>query len=855
MPQAVVPALLTTGVGVAAAGGVAAFTFAGMAGWGAVAASVGAYTALGYASSALAPKPGGGGGAALSGHTANALSSAAPAASIYGQTKVGGIVFYQATTNSTAHLHRCIAFAAHEVEEIGDIYLDEDKLTLDGDGLCTAPAKYAGWVRVNKHLGTTDQLADPDLVASIGKWTNDHRARGIAYVYVRYYYEPDAFPNGVPTLTAMVKGKKVYDPRTETTAWSDNPALCLRDYLLTSGIADAAEVNDTLISAAANICDESVTLAEGGTQKRYTINGSFTADITPQNAIDAILTTMAGMIWYSQGMWGCKAAAYVAPVLTLTEDDLRGSLSISTRNSRREAFNQVNGIFKGEESNYYETSYPTYRSQTFVDVDGGDESSFELNLAFTDTSAMAQRIARIALYRNREQLKISGTFGMRAMSLNVGDVVEITNSRLGFNAKEFEVIEWSFGLSGDMTLEIVMVLQEISAAVFDWNAYEQAFESNNTTLLSPFYVPDVSVLLSQEYRVINETVSNVLIVDTSSADAAFIDYVEVQYKRSVDSTWSILGTGDLGRFEILNIDTPLVTDTTQIVYNVRCRAFNTLGVKGLFTSATRVIEADTTGPSAPTNFVHSISGETAFFSWTASPDADLSHYEIYHSPNYNATFGDGTASVVVERVARPASSISFPVRYGTFFIEPYDKTGNAGATASTVINASELSILANSMTDTEDPTFSGTKTNTTVIDSKLRLASYATAPSTGEYEFTGYLDTGANRTVRASYYVAVERLADSQTWDTIPNNWDSWYGNWDDWTGAAQFFGDYNVVVQIMATDVDAGGGTPDWTGKTWTACTGNVNGRWFKFKAILTSTSDGVTPLITELDGVVEYE
>ena len=75
------------------------------------------------------------------------------------------------------------------------------------------------------------------------------------------------FPNGFPEITAIIKGKKVYDPRTSTTAWSDNPALCLRDYLTSGkegtnttiynyGISEDIEsVDDDLVIIAANVCD------------------------------------------------------------------------------------------------------------------------------------------------------------------------------------------------------------------------------------------------------------------------------------------------------------------------------------------------------------------------------------------------------------------------------------------------------------------------------------------------------------------------------------------------------------------------------------------------------------------------
>lgn len=860
MPAAVVPALLTTGVGVAAAGGISSFAFAGFAaGWSSIAASVAAYSALGYASSALAPKPSTT-NAGMAGHSVNTVTSAAPSAIIYGETRVGGIVFYQETTGSTnKYLHRCIALAGHEVNQIGTIYLNDEEITLDANGECTAPEQYVGYVKINKHLGTADQLADADLIGESEKWTSDHRARGIAYIYVRLKFDADAFPNGVPTITAKVQGKKVYDPDSATTAFSANPALCLRDYLISSGIADAAEINDDLFVAAASACDDPVALAAGGTETRYTCNGSFTSEISPQDAINNLLASMGGMVWYSQGVWGCKAAVVATSTLELDENDLRSKLSVSTRNSRRDAFNKVTGIYKGAETNYYESSYPSVTSQEFVDVDGGLESSSELNLPFTNTSTMAQRIAKIALYRNREQLKISGVFGLNALSCGVGDIVKITNERLGFAEKDFEVVEWSFAVTNELTLEIAMTLQEISANVFLPYADETAFESNNTTLLSPFYVPDVAVTLSQQYRVANETVVNVLVVETTSSESAFIDAVEVQFKTSGETEYTVLGIGDLGKFEILNIDTPVVGQTEQIIYDVRARAFNSLGVKGLFTGISKIIEADTTGPQQPANFVHQLSSGTIFFKWEAVPDLDLSYYELYHSPNTTATFGDGTVNQVIAKIARPATSVTYPALSGTFFLEPYDKTGNAGSVASTVIQPSELPVLGVQETDTENPSFAGIKTNTQVVSSELLLTSYATAPSAGTYEFDGYIDTGSSRTVRVSSALTAERkhadaVSGEVNWDAIPSNWDTWPSNWDDWTDETLFFGDYNVNIYIMGTAVDAGGGTPDWTGKTWVVATGEATGRWFKFKAELSSSTNKVTPLISALQGIVEY-
>ena len=62
-----------------------------------------------------------------------------------------------------------------------------------------------------------------------------------------------------------MKGKKLYDPRDGSTAYSTNPALVIRDYLTNASYgfaADSAEIDDTSFQTAANVCDESITLAQ-----------------------------------------------------------------------------------------------------------------------------------------------------------------------------------------------------------------------------------------------------------------------------------------------------------------------------------------------------------------------------------------------------------------------------------------------------------------------------------------------------------------------------------------------------------------------------------------------------------------
>ena len=149
--------------------------------------------------------------------------------------------------------------------------------------------------------------------------------QGIAYVYARLEFDADAFPNGIPNI-AKVQGKKVYDPRTSTTVYSDNPALAIRDYLTDSTYgfgASASEIDDTAITTVTNICEESVNLSGSGTEERYTINGTIDSANSPKQILENMLTSCGGVLTYQNGTFTLKAAKYVTPSITLDEETMR----------------------------------------------------------------------------------------------------------------------------------------------------------------------------------------------------------------------------------------------------------------------------------------------------------------------------------------------------------------------------------------------------------------------------------------------------------------------------------------------------------------------------------------------------
>jgi len=142
---------------------------------------------------------------------------------IYGQARVGGAITFQHTTNNNKTLHYLLTIAGHSVDEIGALYLNEHIVNLDSNGNAISPTdpdpsipNWSGKLTVWRGLGTDDgdaNLWDAMRSNCSDKWTDEHKQRGRAKVYLKFEYDSNLFAGGFPKITVVVRGKKVYDPR------------------------------------------------------------------------------------------------------------------------------------------------------------------------------------------------------------------------------------------------------------------------------------------------------------------------------------------------------------------------------------------------------------------------------------------------------------------------------------------------------------------------------------------------------------------------------------------------------------------------------------------------------------------
>lgn len=734
-------------------------------------------------------------------------TSAGPRRAIYGEVgRVSGNLLYVAHGTDTGYVHFVIALATHRCQAINDCYLGDDIVgALDGDGNCTE-GRFAGFVRIRKYLGTEDQITDPDLAAECPEWGEKNRpAKGICYVYLRLRRDRSVFPQGIPMPRFDIEGKAdILDVRTGLTGYTNNAALCTLDYILWKrGFASQLdEVVQSTWIAAANVCDEDVTLpaaAGGGTQKRYTINGSFTVDRGRAEVLDQMRQAMAGAAFYTMGQWYGHAGAADTPVMDISERDLRGPYRIRPRVPDDKIYNAVKGTYTETEF-YTETDFPAVTNGTYEAQDGGMRIYKDVKLAFENDPYRAQRLVKIDLERHRQGMVVELPMRIRALKLRPWNIVRLTLAIAGFDNKLFRVLDWKFNLFGGADL----VLEEYADAIYTWSSLDATLvdPAPDTTLPNPNTVatPGTPAVVEVKYQTTNSAgvKSRAEMSWAQSTDPFVVDYLP-EY-RAAAGTWVTLPptTGLLAT----------LPDIAPGSYEFRLRARNGIGVVSSYSDTrSKEILGLTDAPADVTGMTLTKLGGVAKASWTLHPDLDVRQggsIVFRHSPaTSGAAWVDG---IVLDEFGGGAVSGDLPLMTGTYLCKAKDSStpGNWSANAvSFTLTEGMVTGWTTVATSTQHPTFSGTKTNAVVSSDQLQIDALS-AGATGSYAFSAAMDlaTVATRRFEADISAVSFDTGDLISSRGLISGWSS--------VGGAEV-NDCDATLYIAITDDDPSG-TPTWS-------------------------------------------
>ena len=788
---------------------------------------------------------------------------------IYGERLVGGTrVFLETSGTDNQYLYGAIVLGEGEINAITQIKVDDEVVTFsgafaDGSQITSTGDRFGTTITIQPFYGTAGQSAS-SLLTTLSSWTSNHKLSGLCYIAFRITWDADKFTS-IPKIQAKVQGKKVVSYNSslvaQTASYSTNPAWCLLDYLTDTTYGKGISVSDIDLQSFYNASQTAITQVtpySGGSDiNLFDCNSVLDTNQKIIDNVRFLLRGMRGFLPYTQGKYKLILEATGSASLNLNKDNIIGGIRLSSE-KKNEKYNRININYINPEKNYEVDTvvYPETDSahQTLKTEDGGFLQEFQLDLQMITNPYQALEFGKVVLNRSRNQLGLTLTANYSAMDLAIGDIVSVTDTILGMSAKPFRVVSMSINLNYTVQLSLI----EHQDSWYTWETNTEQPVVPDTSLPNPFTVqPPASVTLADELIEYNDgTVIVAMNITIGASTDQFVREYQVEYKRTADSNFIVHSRGTVDLFHrVLNV---ISGDN----YTVRVKAINSLGIESTNVTATRDIVGEIDPPSDVQDFAINIVGSDAHLSWESIPDADLNYYVINFTtetvnPEWQNSF------TLINRVSRPATSVTVPARTGSYLIKAVDKLGNFSSNEAIITtNITAIGNFTNANTATENPNFTGTKTDCVAVDSALELDSIENfddntsdnfddittrnfdggtvnnnVPSIGTYEFANIIDLGSTQTTRLTGNI-------TQTTDDRDRLFDNVAGLFDD--QASNFDGDASVNASShleIATSTD---------NTTYTSFrnfnVGDYSARYFKFRLIMQSLDNSATPVVSAL-------
>ncbi|WP_311746448.1 phage tail tip protein J-related protein [Proteus penneri] len=381
-------------------------------------------------------------------------SSSAPETVIVGKTVISGLLFFaeeetgEQDENEKTTL--ALALAGHPIEKIGKIWLGDDLIETFGDK--------ASW-----ELHNDRKNVDPFMLKNCPSWKEDMIGRGLAWLRVTLTFDQEKFPYGLPNVKCEVWGKHLFDPRTGQTAWSNNGALVVLDYYRHYLKVPDTDIDFDSFKQAADLCDEKVSLPEGGFESRYTLNGAYDLNESPSSILEAMHKCINAEPTFTAGKHGIQIGAYYGPAIkTITESQLIGTVTCTPETGLKDATNAVYGTFIDAEQLYTKTDFTPVIVDEWVKEDGL-EIRENIDYRFVTSPYQAQRLARQYLRKKKAGRRVQLTMNLDGYAYRPGEVVLLELPALGISGLEFRIAEWSFhALEG-----VALTLEEDGAYLYE----------------------------------------------------------------------------------------------------------------------------------------------------------------------------------------------------------------------------------------------------------------------------------------------------------------------------------------------------------------------------------------------------
>lgn len=730
------------------------------------------------------------------------------------------------------------------------------------------------------------------------------------------------------------------------TEWTDNPAWCFYDIVTNArygigGYIDASQVDKWALYSISQYCDELVPDGFGGTEPRFTCNMYLQSRTEAYKVIQDLASCFRSMVYWASGSLTLAQDAPSDPVALYTQANvLEGKFSYA--GSSAKARHTVALVTWNDPADMYAQKVEYVEDQEAIARFGVVPT--EVVAVGCTSRGQANRVGRWLLFSERHQSEVvSFATGIEGAVARPGQVIKVADaSRAGARhggrvhsatttaitldaSVSLGASSWTmYVMLPDGTVETRAVSSATGAVVTLATALSAAPQpgaqwimSNSTAEAQTFRVLSVS---EQDGGVVEisalkhdpdkyDAVENGMVLQprdittlndppdtpTSGSVSEYLYATLTDVRVGATITWSQVDRAAtyLVSYRINN-DNPVEVTTTgnslELMntatgdYEFTVRAVAALGVKSQPYTFTASVLGKTARPADIAGLQMTVQADTGILQWESHADLDVrigGQISVRYSEELEGA--QWNTSLPIGDFPGSATSASVPLRAGTYLAKAKDSTGQMSQNAALIVTDAPNILQFNAVaSSTQDPTFTGAKTDLVLVNDRLVLdqAEYMDdiedwdeynnleggLVTSGEYEFDTYIDTGAVYTSRVSATFSVlsyniENLVDE--WGLIDSLGlvddgamaTDYVDTWTDWDAIVNFdlpntTDDSSLQVFISTTNDDPAG-SPTWSG--WRVFyVGDYTARAFKFKVKLIRGEDDNNQVALATLGVV---
>jgi hypothetical protein len=348
------------------------------------------------------------------------------------------------------------------------------------------------WFAPSVVMGPTTPFVDYPIAAGQQWPASGRQMNGTAFAIATLIYSRDADTTQLQPITFKVKqalngtgvakaGDVWYDYMTNA---------------VYGGAVDAAFVNSTSATALNAYGDQNITFTNSSgapsTQPRYRINGVLDAGQSVLSNVDRIVSSCDSWMTYNAalGQWSVVINKAESTAYAFNDNNIIGEIRISATDITS-SINQVEARFPFK-NNRDQAAFVNIETPSGLLYPNEPVNKYSITYDMVNDSVQVHYLANRLLEQAREDLIVSFSTTYYGIQVDAGDVVSVTNSDYGWNAKLFRVMKVNEASLFDGSLGARLELSEYNAQVYDDQDITQFTPIPNSGLASASYFSPLS---------------------------------------------------------------------------------------------------------------------------------------------------------------------------------------------------------------------------------------------------------------------------------------------------------------------------------------------------------------------------